>query len=192
MTRSRNSALDSSHFIESLASESAFKREAAALSLGCMGDRRAGRPLAGLLLREVVTVPQTQQIAHEDVVCAASDAIRRLGATESLYAVMRVLCTASCTESVERATIESLVDCVAEVGGFTAVREAADKVVSHAREHCPEQSSRESVGGLETVGMVLFEALSMCGDPGVKTLERLSRAGPEPLKPLACYALSMV
>jgi len=186
MTDSSDSAFDPRHYIESLGSESAMKREAAALSLGGMGDRRANRPLAGLLLREVVTVAQTRQIAHEDIVCAASDAIRQLGATESLYAVMRVLCTASCTESVERTTIESLVDCLAEVGGFTAVREAADKVVRHAQDLCPE------CRGLETVGVVLFEALSMCGDPGVKTLQRLSRAGPEPLKPIADFALSMV
>ena len=186
MTDSRDSAIDPSHYIHSLSSESAMKREAAAMSLGGMGVRRAGRPLAGLLLREMVTVPQTQQITHEDVVCAASDAIRQLGATESLYAVMKVLCSASCTHAVQRSTIESLVDCLAEVGGLTAVREAADKVVRHAREHCPHSR------GLETVGMVVFEALSLCGDPGVKTLERLSRAGPEPLRPLAGHALSMM
>jgi len=186
MTDSGDSVFDPRHFIESLGSISAMKREAAALSLGGMGDRRASRPLAGLLLREVVTVAQTRQIAHEDVVCAASDAIRQLGATESLYAVMKALCTASCTASVQRTTVESLVNCVAEVGGFTAVREAADKVVRHAEGLCPD------CHGLETVGAVLFEALSMCGDPGVKTLRRLSRAGPETLKPLAEFALSMV
>lgn len=181
-----HSLLDPRHYIENLESVSAMKREAAALSLGGMGDRRANRPLAGLLLREVVTVAQTQQITHEDVVCAASDAIRQLGATESLYAVMKALCTASCTATVQRSTIESLVNCVAEVGGFTAVREAADKVVRHADSVCPK------CRGLETVGSVLFEALSMCGDPGVKTLQRLSRAGPDSLKPLADFALSMV
>ena len=69
---------------------------------------------------------------------------------------------------------------------MAVVREAADKVVRHAREQCPH------CRGLETVGMVLFESLSMCGDAGVKTLERVAHAGPDPLKPLAAYALAMV
>jgi hypothetical protein len=40
--------------------------------------------------------------------------------------------------------------------------------------------------------MVLFESLSMCGDAGVKTLRRVADAGPDPLRPLAAYALAMV
>jgi hypothetical protein len=186
MTRGQKSAVDPSHYIESLASDCPMRREAAAITLGGLGHPRASRPLAGLLLREVAGVERTGEIEHEDVLRAGTDAIRRLHATDSLYAVMKVVCTLGHTEVVERVTVESLVECLAEVGGFSAVRETADKLVKLAREEetfCP---------GMETVGMVIFDRLSLCGDAGIKTLERLARTGPAPLKPLAGYALSMV
>ena len=83
--------------------------------------------------------------------------------------------------------MEGLVECLAEVGGLTVVREAVDKVVRRARDEgtVPHR-------GLETVGMVLFESLSMCGDAGVKTLHRVANAGPVPLRPLAEHAISMI
>jgi HEAT repeat protein len=177
---------DPSLYIDRLDSDDPFQREAAAWSLGCMGHPRANRPLAGLLLREIRTIGVTGAIEHEDIVRAAVDSIRRLGATESLYAIIRSLCAMGCCDDVERETVEELVECLAEVGGFNVVREATDKVVRHAREHCPH------CRGLETVAMVLFERLAMCGDAGVRTLRRLSNAGPEPLRPLAAHALSMV
>ena len=178
--------LDPTHFIGRLESDDPFQREAAAWSLGSMGHPRASRPLAGLLLREIQTIPATGALENEDVVRAAADSIRRLGATESLYAVIRSLCAMGCCDEVERETVTELVECLAEVGGLNVVREAADKVVRHAREHCPD------CRGQETVAMVLFERLSMCGDAGVKTLRRVANAGPESLRPLAAYALAMV
>lgn len=177
---------DPTHYIDRLASDDPFQREAAAWSLGGIGHPRANRPLAGLLLREIRTIPSTGTIEHEDVVRAAVDSIRRLGATESLYAIIRSLCAMGCCDDIERETVEELVECLGEVGGLNVVREATDKVVRHARENCPH------CRGLETVAMVLFERLAMCGDPGVRTLRRLSNAGPAPLRPLAEHALSMV
>jgi len=178
--------IDPSPFIGRLDSADPFLRQAAASSLGSMGDPRASRPLAGLLLREMRTVHQTGEIEHEDVVLAAVDSIRRIGGTESLYAVIRSLCAMGCCHEVDRDTVAELVECLAEAGGLNVVREAADKVVRHAQEHCPH------CRGLETVGMVIFERLSMCGDAGVRTLRRLANAGPEALRPLAAYALGMV
>ncbi|MEM8885038.1 MAG: hypothetical protein AAGD14_13280 [Planctomycetota bacterium] len=163
-----------------------MQREAAAMSLGCMGHPRANRPLAGLLLREMRSVQLTGVIENEDVVLAAVDSIRRLHATESLYAVVRALCDMACGSEIRRETVEAMVECLAEVGGLGVVREAADKVVRHTREHCAD------CPGIEVVAMVLFEGLSMCGDPGVRTLTRLANAGPGPLQPIAAYALAMV
>jgi hypothetical protein len=185
-TGNLDTGLDPTLYIDRLGSDDPMQREAAAWSLGCMGHPRAKRPLAGLLLREMRTVPATGSIEHEDVVRAAVDSIRRLGATESLYAVINSRCAMGCFPDIDRTVVEELVECLAEVGGLTVVREAADKVVRHARETCPH------CRGLETVGMVLFESLSMCGDAGVKTLQRVAHAGPDPLRPLAAYALAMV
>jgi len=185
MTHGQNQALDPSPFIESLGSDCPFRREAAALTLGGLGNPRAGRPLAGLLLREVASVEYTGEVENEDVLRAGSDAIRRLGATESLYAVIKAICALGASEIVERETVETLIDCVAEIGGPTAVREAADKVVRRAREqfdYCP---------GMDTVAVVVFDRLGLCGDTGLSTLRRLALAGPAPLRPLAEHALSM-
>ena len=177
---------DPSNFIERLESDCPMRREAAARSLGSMGCSDASRPLAGLLLREIRSVPLTGLLENPDVVSATAESIRVLGATESLYAIIRSLCMMSCCEEVDRETVESLVECLSEVGGPNVVREAADKVVRHAADACDDSR------GIETVAMVLFENLSMCGDAGVRTLRRLSNAGPTRLQPFAGYALAMV
>lgn len=178
---------DPSRFIDNLESDCPMRREAAATSLGSMGHPRAGRPLAGLLLREIRTIPVSGVLDNPEVVCAAAGSIRQLGATESLYAVIRSLCEMGCCLEVNRTTVESLVECLAEIGGPNVVREATDKIVKHARDHrCDERQ------GVETVAMVLFENLSMCGDAGVRTLRRLANAGPEHLRAFASHALAMV
>jgi len=178
---------DPTNFIDNLESDCSMRREAAASSLGSMGNPRAGRPLAGLLLREVRTISLSGLLENPGVVSAAAGSIRRLGATESLYAVIRSLCEMGCCVEIDRTTVEALVECIAEIGGPNVVREATDKVVQHAREHC-----RDERRGVETVAMVLFENLSMCGDAGVRTLRRLANAGPEHLRAFAGHALAMV
>ena len=192
MNQEPETGLDPTLYIGRLESDCPMQREAAAWSLGSMGHPRASRPLAGLLLREMRSIQDSGSIEHEDIVRAAADSIRRLGATESLYAVVRSLCEMGGCYEVERETVEGLVECLAEVGGLTVVREAADKVVSQARLQDDCSMGDRGSPGLETVGMVLFESLSMCGDAGVKTLQRLATAGPDPLKPLAQHALAMI
>jgi hypothetical protein len=175
--------LDPRLYIGRLSDTNAWHREAAAWSLGEMGLPRAARPLAGLLLRELRTVERSGYVTHAEVVRAVVNAIRRIGSTEALYALLQALCVLTHSKGVDRGTVEEIVECIAEVGGLTAVREAVDRVVRCAREcHpvCP---------GLHIVGSVLLGRLGLCGDAAVKTLRRLSRAGPATLKPLARRAL---
>jgi len=172
---------DPSHYIGRLSNQSAFDREAAAWSLGEIGSPRAARPLAGLLLRELRTVERFGYIAHGDVVGRVVEAIRRIGSTEALYALMKSLCVLSKSKGVDREIVEAIIEAIAEVGGFHAVREAADRVVRCAREcecapPCP---------GLHTVSTVVLERLSLCGDAAMQTLRRLARRGPEALRSIA-------
>ena len=112
------------------------------------------------------------------------EAIRRIGATEALYALVKALCVLVRSRGVDEETVEEIVDALAEVGGPNAVREAADKVVKCARECkpvCP---------GLHVVGTVLLARLSLCGDAALSTLRRLARKGPDVLQPLAQRALA--
>ena len=83
---------DPSPFIERLSNGDPFHREAAAWSLGSLGSPRAVRPLAGTLLRELQTVEQSGYLDHAPVVRACSEAIRRIGSTDALYAVVKALC----------------------------------------------------------------------------------------------------
>ena len=174
---------DPSLYIERLANGSAFHREAAAWTLGELGNARAARPLAGLLLRELESVERSGYVAHDEVVRAVVEAIRRIGSTETLYALVKALCVLSHSQRVDRVTVEEIVESLGAVGGFHAVREAADKVVCCARDCRPIRP------GLTTVCAVLLERLGLCGDPGVATLRRLVRSGPEVLRPLAESAL---
>ena len=170
---------DPTLYIGRLSNSEAWYREAAAWSLGEIGNPRAARPLAGLLLREIRSVERSGYIAHAEVVRAVVMAIRRIGSTEALYSLMQALCVLTHSKGVDRETVAEIVESIAEVGGLTAVREAVDRVVRCAREcHpvCP---------GLHIVGSVLLGRLGLCGDAAVKTLRRLSRSGPPTLKPLA-------
>lgn len=176
----------SSPFIDRLGAEDAFHREAAAESLGSLGSPRAARPLAGLLLRELQTVERTGLLAHTAVVRAVTVAIRRIGATEALYALVKALCVLSRARRVDEELVKEIVESLAEVGGPAAVREAADRVVRCAGE------SGDASPGLEAVGAILLERLGFCGDAGVATLLRVARAGPTPLRPLARRALALL
>lgn len=174
---------DPSIYIGRLSAEDAFFREAAAWSLGEIGSPRAARPLAGLLLRELRSVERSGYIAHRDVVLAVVEAIRRIGATEALYALVKALCVLTRSRGVDEKTVAEIVEALAEVGGPNAVREAADRVVQCARDCkpvCP---------GLHVVGAVLLARLGLCGDVAVTTLRRLARRGPMALQPLARKAL---
>ena len=174
---------DPALYIERLSNEDAIYRQAAAWSLGEIGNPRAARPLAGLLLREMESVERSGYIAHGEVVRATVEAIRRIGAPEALYSLMKSLCVLTHSKGVEEETVAEIVESIAEVGGLNAVREAVDRVVSCAREcHpvCP---------GLHAVASVLMDRLGLCGDQAVRTLHRLASAGPAPLKPIAQQAL---
>jgi len=169
---------DPSPFIVRLSAEDAFHREAAAWSLGNIGNQRAARPLAGLFLREISTVERSGYLDHGAVVCAVTLAIRKLGATEALYALFKGLTVLARSKGVDRETIEEIIETIAEVGGPNAVREAADRVIQTARtcDKCP---------GLEVVGTVLLEYTSLCGDAAVSTIRRVARNGPVALQPMA-------
>jgi hypothetical protein len=166
-------------YIDRLESEDAFFREAAAWSLGEIGSPRAGRPLAGLLLREVSTIERSGYIDHGAVVCAVSVAIRRIGATEALFAVVRALCALTRARGADRDTVTDLVETLSEVGGPHAVREAAEKVADAAKACdpvCP---------GLGVVATVLFDRLGLCGDCAQATLRRIAKTGPCCLRAIA-------
>lgn len=170
---------DPTLYIGRLSAENAFYREAAAWSLGNMGSPRAARPLAGLLLRELSSVERSGVLHHTEVVGAVVEAIRRIGATEALYALVRALCVLSRARSVDETTVVGIVDSIGEVGGPNAVREAADRVVREAR------ASEREHPCLELVGRVLLTRLSLCGDAAVSTLRRLANGGPQDLQPIA-------
>ena len=123
---------DPSLYIDRLADEDAFHREAAAWTLGEIGSPRAARPLAGLLLRELTSVERSGFVDHNEVVCAATEAMRRIGATEGLYALVKGLCVLSHAQGVDETTIVEIVDTIGELGGPTAMREATDRVVRDA------------------------------------------------------------
>jgi len=176
----------SSPFIDRLDADDAFHREAAAESLGSLGSPRAARPLAGLLLRELRSVERTGVLAHTTVVRAVTVAIRRIGAIEALYALVRALCALSRARRVDEDLVKEIVESLAEVGGPAAVREAADRVVKSVRE------GGETAPGLEAVGSILLERLGFCGDAGIATLRRVAQAGPSPLKPMARRALTLI
>jgi HEAT repeat protein len=150
----------------------AFCREAAAWSLGEIGDLRAARPLAGLLLREVRDGP------HEEVVRAAACAIRQLGATDALYALVKTLCAFGRAEEVEESTVVEIAEAIGEVGGPNAVCEATERLVR-------ETAGRPHAPALALVSRVLLARLSLCGDAAVRTLRRLARGGPEMIRPIA-------
>jgi HEAT repeat protein len=163
---------DPTLYIDRLLDEDAFCREAAAWSLGEIGDARAARPLAGLILREVQFEP------HEEVVRAAAGAIARLGATEALYALVRALCAFGCAEDVEEETVIEVSEALNEVGGPNAMREATERLVR-------ETAGRPHAPGLAVVCRVLLSRLSLCGDAAVATLKRLARGGPDGIRPIA-------
>jgi len=169
---------DPGPFIHNLGASDAVYREAAAWSLGEIGSPRAARPLAGLLLREMQAVERTGLFANTAVVRAVAVAVRRIGAQEALYAVIKALCVLSRARGVDDETVKDLVETLAEVGGPGAVREAADKVIAGAR-------GGRAAPGLEAVGAVLLERLQLCGDAAEATLQRVAAAGPAPLRPLA-------
>jgi hypothetical protein len=175
---------DPSIYIERLSNDNALYREAAAWTLGEIGSPRAARPLAGLLLRELQSVELSGYIAQRDVVRAVVEAIRRIGATEALYALVKALCVLTHSRGVDEETVEEIVEALNQVGGPNAVREAADRIVQCARECkpvCP---------GLHVVGAVLLARLSLCGDAALSTLRRLATRGPAPLQPIARHALA--
>jgi hypothetical protein len=163
---------DPTLYIGRLFDEDAFCREAAAWTLGEIGDARAGRPLAGLILREI------QEDPHEEVVRAAAVAIARLNSIDALYALMRALCTFGRSEGVEEETVVEVVEALGEVGGPNAVREATERLVR-------ETAGRPHAPGLAVVTRVLLARLGLCGDAAVATLKRLARVGPEPIRPVA-------
>jgi hypothetical protein len=163
---------DPTLYIDRLLDENAFCREAAAWSLGEIGDARAARPLAGLILRELQDQP------HEEVVRAAAGAIARLGATESLYALVKALCVFGGSEEVEEETVVEVAEALGEVGGPNAVREATERLVR-------ETAGRPHAPGLGVVCRVLLSRLSLCGDAAVATLRRLARGGPDGIRPIA-------
>lgn len=175
---------DPFRYIERLENEDAFFREAAAWSLGEIGSPRAARPLAGLLLREVQTIRRSGFLDNGAVVRAVAIAIRRIGATEALYAVVKALCALTHAKGADEETVEELVDTLAEVGGPGVVREAADRIVQCARE------CRPVCPGLETVSAILLERLGLCGDAAMATLRRLAAGGPALLRPYARRVLS--
>lgn len=175
-------------YIDRLGDADAFHREAAAWSLGELGSPRAARPLAGLLLRELESVEALGFIGNGDVVRATVEAIRRIGAPEALFALVRGLEVLSRARGVGREIVEDIVECIAAVGGFSAVREAADRVVRQAR-LCAKCGSCH---GLRVVAEVTFERLVLCGDPGVATLRRVARTGPDPLQRIAGASLLAV
>ncbi len=174
---------DPSLYIERLGNEDAFYREAAAWSLGEIGSPRAVGPLSALLLREMSSVERGGYLAHADVVRACVEALRRIGAPQGLFALGKSLCVLTRSKGVDEETVVEIADTLDEIGGPSAVREAADRVVRCAKEGaaCP---------GLHLVGGVLLDRLGLCGDAAVSTLRRLSRAGPEPLRRLAQNALA--
>ena len=177
---------DPTLYIERLAHGDAFHREAAAWTLGELGDPRATRPLAGTLLRELNTVEESGYLDHAPVVCAVVEAIRRIGSSEALYALLKSLCVLSGSKGVDRNTVEEIVETIAAVGGPNAVREAADRVVICARDCCPD------CPGLSTVAAVLLDRLGLCGDLALQSLRRIAIGGPESLRYFAQHALSTV
>lgn len=179
---------DPTPFIGRLSAEEPIYREAAAWTLGEIGHERAARPLAGLLLREMETVDITGFIHHTDVVRAAIEALRRIGATETLYALVRALCKMSQAVYVDEQPVAEVIDALNEVGGPSALREAADRVAREASD--PET---EEIGtGLATVGEMLLSRLSLCGDAAIATLRRLAARGPESLQPIAAQHYASV
>jgi len=177
---------DPSLYIHQLLNKSAFHREAAAWSLGEIGSRRAARPLAGLLLRELRSVERSGYLEHCDVVRVAAEAIRRIGATESLYALVKALCVLSRAQGADEETVAEIVDSIGEVGGPNAVREAADRVAREALR------SGRPAPGLRVVGWVLLTRLSLCGDAALSTLRRLAHGGPIALRAIAMRVCSTV
>jgi len=171
---------DPSLYIDRLTDESALHREAAAWTLGEIGSPRAARPLAGLLLRELRSVERTGFIDHDDVVRATAEALRRIGATESLYALVKALCVLCRASRADEDTIIEIVDALGEVGGPSAMREATDRVVRSAQVQARLPSS-----GLQSVCRVLLSRLSLCGDAAVHTLHRIADHGPEGIRPIA-------
>lgn len=169
---------DPSLYIDRLADEDAFHREAAAWTLGEIGSPRAARPLAGLLLRELTSVDRNGFVDHNEVVCAAAEAMRRINSTEGLYALVKALCVLSHAQGVDEATIVEIVDSIGEIGGPSAMREATDRVVRDARK-------QHAGPGLQTVSRVLLSRLSLCGDAAIHTLRRLASRGPDGIKPIA-------
>jgi HEAT repeat protein len=163
---------DPSLYIDRLLDEDAFHREAAAWSLGEIGNPRASRPLAGLILREL------EGERHEEVVRAAAGAIGRLGGTDALYALVKALCVLGHAEEVEEETVVEIAEALGEVGGPNAVREATERLVR-------ETAGRPHAPGLAVVSRVLLNRLSLCGDAAVATLRRLARGGPEGIRPIA-------
>jgi len=170
---------DPTLYIDRLTAASALHREAAAWSLGEIGSPKAARPLAGLLLRELDTVERTGYLHHCEVVAAVVEAIRRLGATEALYALFKALLVLGRARVVDEDTVVEIVDAIAEVGGPVAVREATDRLVRALRE------VDRGPAGLRVVGKVLLPRLGLCGDLALKTLRRLARGGPETWRPIA-------
>ena len=172
-------------FIGRLTATDAFRREAAAWSLGEIGSPRASRPLAGLFLREIQSVEQSGYLANTAVVSAVTTAIRRLGAIEALYALMNGLRVLTHAKGVDFETVEEIVDTIAEVGGPNAVREATDKIIKSVRE-----CTQPTCPGLEIVASVLLQRASLCGDAALKTLDRVAHGGPPPLRPVAQRVLA--
>ena len=170
---------DPSLYIDRLTADDAFHREAAAWTLGEIGNTRAVRPLAGLLLRELRSVEDSGYIDHNEVVRAGVEAMRRIGATDGLYALVKSLCVLTCAKGVDEATIVEIVDAIGELGGPNAMREATDRVACHARASCPDSP------GLKVVSNVLLSRLSLCGDAAISTLKRLARGGPDAMRPIA-------
>ena len=177
---------DPSLYIDRLLDEDAFHREAAAWSLGEIGSPRAARPLAGLLLRELRSVEQSGFFHHNDVVCATVEAMRRIGTTDGLYALIRALCVLSRARGADEETIIEIVDSIGEVGGPSAMREATDRVVGEARR------MRGQAPGLAIVCRVLLARLSLCGDAAVSTLKRLANGGPEGVRLIAADVYATV
>jgi len=175
-------------YIDRLGAADAFYREAAAWSLGELGSPRAARPLAGLLLRELESVEALGSIGNGDVVRATVEAIRRIGTTDALFALLRALEVLSRARGVGHDVVEEIVECIASVGGFGAVREAADRIVKQAR-LCGKCGD---CYGLRVVAQVMFDRLVLCGDQGVATLRRVARTGPDPLQRIAGASLMAV
>lgn len=186
MSTTPDQPLDPSPFIDRLFAEDAMRREAAAWSLGELECGRAARPLAGLLLRELQSVESMGFIDNTAVVRATVEAIRRIGATESLYALVKALVVLAKSKGVDEETVAEILDCLLAVGGFNAVREAADRVVQQSRQ-CSECGG--GCPGMRIVSQVLCARLVLCGDAAVATLRRVSRGGPQPLQKIASGVL---